>query len=112
MVLYNFKAIRVVPDAKDFIDIVLSKTQRGTPTVVHNGWAITRIRQFYTRKVPPSPSPLLFRGPCKWFLHAYAWTPRASRRSSPFLVALSADASSADANASLHAARILRDVLR
>ncbi len=61
MVLYNFKAIRVVPDAKDFIDIVLSKTQRGTPTVVHNGWAITRIRQFYTRKVPsprlPSPSP-------------------------------------------------------
>ena len=58
MVLYNFKAIRVVPDAKDFIDIVLSKTQRGTPTVVHNGWAITRIRQFYTRKViaPPPPS--------------------------------------------------------
>ena len=60
MVLYNFKAIRVVPDAKDFIDIVLSKTQRGTPTVVHNGWAITRIRQFYTRKVcsrAPSPFP-------------------------------------------------------
>ena len=56
MPLYNFKAIRVVPDAKDFIDIVLSKTQRGTPTVVHNGWAITRIRQFYTRKVSPSPS--------------------------------------------------------
>jgi len=64
MVLYNFKAIRVVPDAKDFIDIVLSKTQRGTPTVVHNGWAITRIRQFYTRKVSfcaPSPSPFPLR---------------------------------------------------
>lgn len=51
MVLYNFKSIGVVPPAADFIDIVLSKTQRGTPTVVHKGWAITRIRQFYTRKV-------------------------------------------------------------
>ncbi len=51
MVLYNFKSIGVVPPAGDFIDIVLSKTQRGTPTVVHKGWAITRIRQFYTRKV-------------------------------------------------------------
>lgn len=49
--LYNFKAIGVVPKSNDFIDIVLSKTQRGTPTVVHKGWAITRIRQFYTRKV-------------------------------------------------------------
>lgn len=34
---YNFKSIQAVPTAKDFIDIVLSKTQRGTPTVVHNG---------------------------------------------------------------------------
>ncbi|KAK9918943.1 hypothetical protein WJX75_008237 [Coccomyxa subellipsoidea] len=51
MVLYNFKTIQVVPTAKDFIDIVLSKTQRQTPTVVHNGWAINRIRQFYMRKV-------------------------------------------------------------
>ena len=51
MVLYNFKTIQVVPTGKDFIDIVLSKTQRQTPTVVHNGWAITRIRQFYMRKV-------------------------------------------------------------
>ena len=51
MVLYNFKTIQIVPTGKDFIDIVLSKTQRQTPTVVHNGWAITRIRQFYMRKV-------------------------------------------------------------
>ena len=51
MVLYNFKTIQVVPTNKDFIDIVLSKTQRQTPTVVHNGWAIARIRQFYMRKV-------------------------------------------------------------
>ncbi|KAL6763518.1 P-loop containing nucleoside triphosphate hydrolase protein [Haematococcus lacustris] len=51
MPTYNFKSIQVVPSAKDFIDIILSKTQRGTPTVVHNGWAIQRIRQFYMRKV-------------------------------------------------------------
>jgi hypothetical protein len=51
MPTYNFKSIQIVPSAKDFIDIVLSKTQRGTPTVVHNGWAIQRIRQFYMRKV-------------------------------------------------------------
>ncbi len=51
MPTYNFKAIKVVPSSKDFIDIVLSKTQRQTPTVVHNGWQIQRIRQFYMRKV-------------------------------------------------------------
>jgi len=51
MVLYNFKSIAVVPSAKDFIDIVLSKTQRKTPTVIHNGYAISRIRKFYMRKV-------------------------------------------------------------
>ncbi|KDD75066.1 hypothetical protein H632_c892p0, partial [Helicosporidium sp. ATCC 50920] len=51
MPTYNFKTMTVVPTAKDFIDIVLSKTQRQTPTVVHNGWAIQRIRQFYMRKV-------------------------------------------------------------
>ncbi|KAK9828781.1 hypothetical protein WJX72_002049 [[Myrmecia] bisecta] len=51
MPLYNFKTINVVPTGKDFVDIVLSKTQRQTPTVVHNGWAIQRIRSFYMRKV-------------------------------------------------------------
>ncbi|CAM6092746.1 unnamed protein product [Calypogeia fissa] len=51
MVLYNFKKITVVPSGKDFIDIILSRTQRQTPTVVHKGYAITRIRQFYMRKV-------------------------------------------------------------
>ena len=48
---YNFKKIAQVPTSKDFIDIVLSKTQRQTPTVIHRGYAITRIRQFYMRKV-------------------------------------------------------------
>jgi len=51
MVVYNFKKITVVPTGKDFVDIVLSKTQRKTPTVVHPGYAISRIRQFYMRKV-------------------------------------------------------------
>ena len=37
MPVYNFKSIQPVPTAKDFVDIVLSKTQRQTPTVVHNG---------------------------------------------------------------------------
>ncbi|CAC9532747.1 putative nucleolar GTP-binding protein [Leishmania infantum JPCM5] len=49
--VYNFKAITVVPTYKDFMDIVLSKTQRKTPTVVHKGYHISRIRQFYMRKV-------------------------------------------------------------
>merc|ERR1712227_896174 len=40
-----------VPTAKDFTDIVLSKTQRKTPTVVHRHFKISRIRAFYMRKV-------------------------------------------------------------
>lgn len=51
MAQYNFKKIQVVPTAKDFVDIVLSKTQRKTPTVVHKGYAISRIRNFYLRKI-------------------------------------------------------------
>jgi nucleolar GTP-binding protein len=49
--VYNFKRATVVPNAKQFIDIVLSKTQRKTPTVVHKGYHISRIRQFYMKKV-------------------------------------------------------------
>jgi nucleolar GTP-binding protein len=51
MSFYNFKKIQVVPSSVDFIDIVLSKTQRKTPTVVHKGYKISRIRNFYMRKV-------------------------------------------------------------
>ncbi|KAK9939689.1 hypothetical protein M0R45_016378 [Rubus argutus] len=51
MVQYNFKKMTVVPCGKDFIDIILSRTQRQTPTVVHKGYAINRLRQFYMRKV-------------------------------------------------------------
>uniref|UniRef100_A0A7S2BZF7 Nucleolar GTP-binding protein 1 n=1 Tax=Octactis speculum TaxID=3111310 RepID=A0A7S2BZF7_9STRA len=48
---YNFKSIAPVPPADQFIDIVLTRTQRRTPTVVHPGYAINRIRAFYMRKV-------------------------------------------------------------
>lgn len=51
MVVYNFKKITVVPKAPEFIDIILSKTQRKTPTVIHPQYEISRIRQFYMRKV-------------------------------------------------------------
>jgi len=51
MAHYNFKKIVVVPSSKDFIDIVLSKTQRKTPTVIHRNYKISRIRQFYMRKI-------------------------------------------------------------
>jgi len=51
MVVYNFKKIAPIPDATAFIDIVLTRTQRKTPTVVHPGYKITRIRNFYMRKV-------------------------------------------------------------
>lgn len=48
---YNFKAIPTVPKSADLINMILSKTQRKTPTVVHPGYKITRIRRFYMRKV-------------------------------------------------------------
>ncbi|PKI85440.1 Nucleolar GTP-binding protein 1 [Malassezia vespertilionis] len=44
-------SISPVPTANDFLDIVLSKTQRKTPTVIHPGFKITRIRSFYMRKI-------------------------------------------------------------
>ena len=51
MSYYNFKKIAVVPTSKDFTDVVLSKTQRKTPTVIHRHFKISRIRSFYMRKV-------------------------------------------------------------
>ncbi|KAJ7158833.1 P-loop containing nucleoside triphosphate hydrolase protein [Mycena filopes] len=47
----GLKAIAPVPTAADFLDIVLSKTQRKTPTVIHKNFKISRIRNFYSRKV-------------------------------------------------------------
>ncbi|KAI5475012.1 nucleolar GTP-binding protein [Pseudohyphozyma bogoriensis] len=45
------KAIAPVPTANDFIDVILNRTQRKTPTVIRSGFKITRIRSFYMRKV-------------------------------------------------------------
>ncbi|MFH4984375.1 hypothetical protein AB6A40_011084 [Gnathostoma spinigerum] len=49
--VYNFKRITVVPSAADLKEVVLSKTQRKTPTVIHRQFAIGRIRAFYSRKI-------------------------------------------------------------
>lgn len=51
MVQYNFKSMTTVPSGVALVDHVLSKTQRRTPTVVHKGYSIGRIRDFYMRKV-------------------------------------------------------------
>lgn len=49
--IYDFKGIKPIPPAKEFADIVLSRTQRKTPTVIHPTFQISRIRLFYMRKV-------------------------------------------------------------
>lgn len=51
MPVYNFKRICKVPNSTEFVDLILSKTQRKTPTVVRKGWKISRIRSFYMRKI-------------------------------------------------------------
>ena len=48
---YNFGDIPPIPKINELIDAVLSRTQSKTPTVVHPGYKITRIRRFYMRKV-------------------------------------------------------------
>lgn len=51
MPVYNFKTMKPVPSSPELIDIVLMRTQRRTPTVVHPGYKISRIRSFYMRKI-------------------------------------------------------------
>ena len=48
---YNIKGIAPIPDAKKLIDVVLSKTNRKTPTEIRANFKIHRIRRFYMRKV-------------------------------------------------------------
>ncbi|ROW14582.1 hypothetical protein VPNG_03241 [Cytospora leucostoma] len=47
----QWKDIPPVPDSQEFLDIVLSRTQRRLPTQIRAGFKISRIRAFYTRKV-------------------------------------------------------------
>ena len=49
--IYVFKSIPTLLRAEDLVNFVLSKTQRKTPTEVHPGYQIQRIRAFYMRKV-------------------------------------------------------------
>ncbi|CAH8355279.1 unnamed protein product [Eruca vesicaria subsp. sativa] len=51
MVKYNFKKITVVPNGKEFVDIILSRTQRQTATVIHKSNKTSQLRSFYMRKV-------------------------------------------------------------
>jgi nucleolar GTP-binding protein len=47
----TWKEIAPVPTSVEFLDIVLSRTQRRLPTQIRSGFNISRIRGFYTRKV-------------------------------------------------------------
>ncbi|ORY63144.1 nucleolar GTP-binding protein [Pseudomassariella vexata] len=47
----TWKDIQPVPTSQEFLDIVLSRTQRRLPTQIRAGFKISRIRGFYTRKV-------------------------------------------------------------
>lgn len=47
----TWKEIQPVPTSQEFLDIVLSRTQRRLPTQIRPGFKISRIRAFYTRKV-------------------------------------------------------------
>ncbi|KAL2691672.1 Nucleolar GTP-binding protein 1 [[Neocosmospora] mangrovei] len=52
----TWKDIPPVPTQQEFLDIVLSRTQRKLPTQIRAGFKISRIRAFYTRKVNSAPS--------------------------------------------------------
>ncbi|WOO77508.1 putative nucleolar GTP-binding protein 1 [Vanrija pseudolonga] len=47
----GLQRIAPVPTSSDFIDVVLNATMRKTPTVIHKNFKISRIRNFYMRKV-------------------------------------------------------------
>lgn len=40
-----------IPNSKNIVDLILSKTQRKTPTIIHKQYSIQRIRNFYIRKL-------------------------------------------------------------
>ena len=43
--------MNVIFGSNEIIDIILSKTQRKTPTIIHKHFSIQRIRQFYIKKL-------------------------------------------------------------
>jgi nucleolar GTP-binding protein len=40
-----------IPNSRNIVDLILSKTQRKTPTIIHKQYSIQRIRNFYIRKL-------------------------------------------------------------
>lgn len=52
--IQSFNHINPVPKCEELIDLALSKTNKKTPTVIHPGYEIQRVRQFYIRKVKHS----------------------------------------------------------
>ena len=40
-----------IPESKTLINLILSKLQKKTPTIVHKQFSIQKIRQFYIRKI-------------------------------------------------------------
>lgn len=49
--LYVFRDVKPILSSEELINVILSKTQRKTPTEVHPGYQIQRIRSFYLRKI-------------------------------------------------------------
>ena len=43
--------MNIIFNANQIIDIILSKTQRKTPTIIHKHFSIQRIRHFYIKKL-------------------------------------------------------------
>lgn len=48
---YDFKNVRPVPSVQSLVGLILSKTQRKTPKIVHSQYNISRLRVFYIEKV-------------------------------------------------------------
>jgi nucleolar GTP-binding protein len=40
-----------IPEPKEFVNLILSKLQKKTPTIVHKQFSIQKIRHFYIRKI-------------------------------------------------------------
>ena len=72
MVTYNFKKTAPVPSGTDFVDIILSKTQRKTPTIIHKHYAIGRIRG--GGSLPVFGCGWWIHSPCTTYTHTHTHT--------------------------------------
>lgn len=74
----TWKDIQPVPTSQEFLDIVLSRTQRRLPTQIRSGFQISRIRAFYTRKVKCENLSFLMLARLRLYLRAPATTAKSS----------------------------------